>query len=228
MTTDAAPQLGERLGYRFSDAELARTALRHRSGGEISNERLEFLGDAVIALAIGEWLFTHKPDLKEGDLTRMRASLVNHETLATMAAELDLGPLLIIGASERRRKENISRSMLEDTFEAVIGAVFLDGGFIHAREVVQTLFASRLKTLPDAESLKDPKTRLQEILQSRGQALPIYRMVGATGPQHARQFETECRVAALALLCTGRGSTKRDSEQSAAEQMLKRLEAEGS
>lgn len=217
-------RLEERLGYRFSEPELAGTALQHRSGGEVSNERLEFLGDAVIALAVAEWLFEHKPELAEGDLTRMRASLVKSATLACVAGELRLGELLKLGRGERRRPARASRSMLEDAFEAVIGAVFRDGGYASARKVVQTLFASRLRVLPDAEALKDSKTRLQERLQARGFDLPGYTLLGARGPQHAREFEIECAVAELSLACTARGASKREAEQRAAEAVLQRLE----
>ncbi|MDN5863604.1 MAG: ribonuclease III [Gammaproteobacteria bacterium] len=223
MPTDPVLQLCKRLGYRFSNPELVETALMHRSLGGASNERMEFLGDSVIALAVAEWLFEHKPELEEGELTRMRASLVNQDSLAAMAVELDLGDLLKTGKGERRRAGSVSRAMLEDTFEAVIGAVFLDGGYGRACEVVQGLFASRFKAMPDAESLKDPKTRLQEWLQSRGHALPDYRLIGALGPHHERQFETECRVARLDLSCKGRGSSKRASEQRAAAAILARL-----
>lgn len=220
MGIDRVGALGESLGYRFADTALAETALVHRSAGGASNERLEFLGDAVIALTVADWLYAHKPDLAEGDLTRLRASLVNREALASVAEDLNLGALLAFGAGERQRGGRPSRAMLEDGFEAVIGAVFLDGGYAAAREVVHRLFASRFDKLPDAESLKDPKTRLQELLQSRGIALPEYRLVRTHGPRHARQFESECSVTALAVNRRGEGRSKRDSEQAAAAAVL--------
>lgn len=222
MATDTAELLGERLGYRFGDPRLAVMALVHRSAGGQSNERLEFLGDAVIALAVAEWLYNEKRGLAEGDLTRMRASLVNRNMLAELADELALDDLLELGEGERR-SGGARRSILEDTFEAVIGAVFLDGGFTDARRVVRTLFADRFDKLPDAESLKDPKTRLQERLQARGLDLPEYVLVATQGPEHARHFEIECRVGALALHAKGQGPGKRQAEQAAAAALLSRL-----
>jgi ribonuclease-3 len=225
MATDAAALLGERLGYRFEDSALAATALVHRSAGRgASNERLEFLGDAVIALAVAECLFERDPELAEGDLTRMRASLVNRKTLAGLAGELRLGELLELGAGERRSGGGRRHSILEDAFEAAMGAVFLDGGYTRAREVVRRLFAERLKQLPDAESLKDAKTRLQERLQARGLALPDYALVAAQGPEHARRFEAACRIAALELIGRGEGRSKREAEQSAAKSALAQLD----
>jgi ribonuclease-3 len=218
MAIDIAARLGDALGYRFADAALAEMALVHRSAGACSNERLEFLGDAVIALTVADWLYANKPDLAEGDLTRMRASLVNRDALASAAESLQLGTLLTFGGG------GASPAMLEDGFEAVIGAVFLDSGYTSAREVVQRLFATRFSSLGDAESLKDPKTRLQELLQARGVPLPQYRLVRTHGPQHMRRFESECSVAELGLQCRGEGASKRDSEQTAAGAALARIE----
>ncbi|MGH8274981.1 MAG: ribonuclease III [Gammaproteobacteria bacterium] len=213
------------MGYCFDDPGLAAEALVHRSAGGQSNERLEFLGDAVIALAVAEWLYNEKPELAEGDLTRMRASLVNRDTLSGLADELELSDLLELGGGERRNGGSRRRSILEDTFEAVIGAVFLDGGFAQTRRVVQGLFADRFDKLPDAESLKDPKTRLQERLQARGFDLPQYVLVATQGPEHARHFEIECRVGALALHAKGQGPSKRRAEQAAAAAALVQLDA---
>src|SRR5690625_2314596 len=202
MATDIAARLGDALGYRFADTGLAEMALVHRSAGLPSNERLEFLGDAVIALTVANWLYVNKHDLAEGDLTRMRASLVNRDALASAAEALQLGALLTFDGGEP------SRAMLVDGFEAVIGAVFLDGGYTAASEVVQRRFSTRLRNLPDAETLKDPKTRLQELLQARGAPLPEYRLVRTHGPQHVRRFESECSVAKPDLKCRGEGASK--------------------
>lgn len=225
MTIDSVTELGKRLGHRFGDPTLATAALTHPSASGESNQRLEFLGDAVIALAIAEWLYEHEPGLEEGDLTRMRASLVNRDSLAALARDLDLGALLELGGGERRSGGFQRRSILEDAFEAVIGAVFLDGGYASARAVVHHVFAARLDALPDPESLKDPKTRLQENLQARGLGLPDYTVLAVGGPEHARLFEAECRVAALSLVGRGSGASKRRAEQAAAAVILAQLDA---
>lgn len=224
-SVDPVAELGIRLGHRFGDPMLAAAALTHRSAAGESNERLEFLGDAVIALVIAEWLYEHEPGLEEGDLTRMRASLVNRDTLAALARELELGALLELGGGERRSGGFQRRSILEDAFEAAIGAVFLDGGYRDARAVLRRLFAARLAALPRPEALKDPKTRLQERLQARGLDLPDYTIVAAGGPEHARRFEAECRIAALSLVGRGGGTNKRRAEQAAAAAVLAQLEA---
>ncbi|MGH8427042.1 MAG: ribonuclease III [Gammaproteobacteria bacterium] len=222
---EAAQTLGERLGYFFVDPALIAIALTHRSAAGASNERLEFLGDAVINLAVAEALYERRPELSEGDLTRMRSSLVNRDTLAALARELDLGALLTLGTEEQRTGISGRRSILEDALEAVLGAVFLDGGFGAARAVVRRLFAECLQALPDSEALKDPKTLLQERLQARGLALPAYALTAAKGPEHARRFSAECRVAELDLVATGSGSSRREAEQAAADALLGQLQA---
>ncbi|MGH8161002.1 MAG: ribonuclease III [Gammaproteobacteria bacterium] len=224
MATDSGARLGRLLGYRFADPALAAAALVHRSVGGASNERLEFLGDAVIALAVAEWLYMRHPDLAEGDLTRLRASLVKRDSLAGLARELDLGSLIELGDGERRSGGSARRSILEDSLEAAVGAVFLDGGYDAAREVMHRLFADRFANLPDAESLKDAKTRLQERLQARGLALPDYALVATQGPEHARCFEVECRIEARGLAATGAGASKRAAEQAAAAAALALLD----
>lgn len=202
---------------------MAGQALTHRSAGPVHNERLEFLGDAAIGLAVADMLYDRWPDLAEGDLTRMRASLVNSEALAALARDLGLDELIRMGVGERHGGGFQRRSTLEDVFEAVIGAVFLDGGYPAAREVLARLIAGPLRALPDPELLKDPKTRLQEILQSRGLGLPEYRLTNSTGPDHARQFAAECRVSALNLSGRGIGTSRRRAEQAAADDVLSRL-----
>ncbi len=224
MAADPGARLGERLGYRFDDPALAAAALVHRSAGGASNERLEFLGDAVIALAVAAWLYRHNPELAEGDLTRLRASLVSRDSLARLAHELDLGALLELGEGERRSGGGARRSIIGNGLEAAIGAVFLDGGYEAACKVVHELFAERFAKLPDAESLKDPKTRLQERLQARGLGLPEYVLAATRGPEHARRFEVECRVPALGLAASGAGASKRAAEQAAAAAALALLD----
>lgn len=220
---DTAAGLEKRLGYRFAQPALAAAALTHRSAAGNSNERLEFVGDAVLGLAVAEALYAQCPALEEGDLTRMRAHLVNRESLAQLARALDLGALLVMGPGEQRSGGFQRRSVLEDALEAALGAVFLDGGYAAARGVVQRLFAERLASLPDPASLKDAKTRLQEALQARGLALPDYRLVVTAGPDHAREFTAECRIAALALSGQGSGRSRRQAEQAAAAQALAKL-----
>ncbi len=221
--TDPIVELGRCLGYRFTDPGTAKQALTHRSAGPVHNERLEFLGDAAIGLAVADMLYAEWPKLAEGDLTRMRSSLVNGEALARIARTLGLGELITMGVGERHGGGFQRRSTLENVFEAVIGAVFMDGGYGAARDVLVRLFAEPLHDLPDPEQLKDPKTRLQEVLQARGLLLPEYRLTASSGPDHAREFSVECRIAALSLTGCGRGTSRRRAEQAAADEVLSRL-----
>ena len=223
MRTDEVSLLERRLGYKFKEPARAMQALRHRSAGGTHNERLEFLGDAMIGLAVADMLYQGNPELDEGDLTRVRATLVNGRALARMARELDLGELLTMGAGEQRGGGFQRRSTLADVFEAVIGAVFLDAGYAATYELLQRLFAAPIEALPDPEQLKDPKTRLQEALQARGLALPEYRIVDSSGPDHARSFRAECRVGELSIAETGTGTSRRVAEQEAAAAVLKQL-----
>lgn len=221
--SNAVQTLQKRLGYSFKNPGLAAEALAHRSARCTSNERLEFLGDAVVNLVIAEALLELRPDLEEGDLTRMRASLVMRDALAALARKLELGALLTLGAGEQRNGVFQRRSILGDALEAVLGAVFLDGGYAEAKAVIRRLFARRLESLPDPGSLKDAKTYLQELLQARGLALPVYALVETTGPEHARRFAAECQVAELGLVGTGAGTTRRGAEQAAAASVLEML-----
>ncbi len=223
MRTDEVFRLERRLEYKFKDPARAEQALRHRSAGGFHNERLEFLGDAMIGLAVAEMLYRGFPELNEGDLTRVRATLVNGRALASMARELELGELLTMGAGEQRGGGFQRRSTLADVFEAVVGAVFLDAGYGATFELVARLFAPHIEALPDPESLKDPKTRLQEALQGRGLALPEYRIVDSSGPDHARSFRAECSVNELSIMETGEGTSRRTAEQAAAAAVLKQL-----
>lgn len=219
MTADEA-QLARRLGHELDEPELLRRALRHRSSGGRHNERLEFLGDAVLGLAIATDLFQRDAKLTEGDLSRLRASLVNRETLADIAAELDLGNYLDLGPGELKSGGFRRKSILADTLEAVIGAVYLDGGYAAAEAMIRRLFASRLADLPAPDSLKDPKTRLQEHLQARGKALPVYAVVKHSGPAHNPTFTVSASIAALDISVTADGGSRRAAEQGAAQQIL--------
>lgn len=222
-SSDPATALGARLGHDFSHGDLAAAALRHRSAAGVSNERLEFLGDAVLGLAIAEALYERCPELTEGDLTRIRASLVNRDALAGLARRLELGELLAMGVGEQRSGGFQRGSILADALEAALGAVFLDAGYTAARAVVRHLFAEPLSQPPDPTSLKDAKTRLQEALQARGLALPRYRLETSSGPEHAREFTAACDIEALEITGTGRGPSRRRAEQAAAARALELL-----
>lgn len=217
----------ERLtGHRFNDPALAELALTHRSAGGRHNERLEFLGDAVLGMVIAEALYQARPALPEGDLSRLRASLVNRESLARLAADTELGQQLRMGSGELKSGGFRRKSILADGLEAVIGALYLDAGFEPARHWVHQLFADHLADLPDPEELKDPKTRLQEYLQARGQDLPEYAIAEVHGQAHAQEFTAVCRHAGLARETLGRGRSRREAEQKAARKMFEVLRDE--
>ncbi len=209
--------LRDRLGHAFRKPELLRSALTHRSFGSSHNERLEFVGDAVLNCVIGRELFERFPDLAEGDLSRMRASLVNQETLAKVARTLDLGREIRLGEGEQKSGGAERSSILADALEALFGAVFVDGGFDDARTVIVSCFGELLSGADPATLAKDPKTRLQEWLQARKQPLPEYVVTAVTGEAHAQSFDVECRIPALSVVATGRGASRRTAEQAAAE-----------
>lgn len=218
---DALAQLQTAIGHQFEAPDLLAKALRHRSVGAHNNERLEFLGDGLLNFVIAHALYQARPDVPEGDLSRLRATLVRESTLARVAQGLKLGDLVELGQGERASGGHRRASIRADALEAVIGAVYLDGGFDSAAGVVKTLWRDELTTLPDAESLKDSKTRLQEWLQARGLALPVYRVISESGPVHKRQFIAECQCATVA--CQGEGSSRRKAEQNAAAACLAQL-----
>lgn len=207
------------IDYRFGDAGLLQQALTHRSFGPRHYERLEFLGDSLLSMVIAEQLFQQRPHAAEGDLSRLRSRLVRDVTLARLARELDLGDYLRLGAGELKSGGFLRESILADVFEAIIGAIYLDGGFAAARRVLTELFADRLADLPDADSLKDPKTRLQELLQGRGYELPVYSVISESGADHAKRFEVECRAGTLAEPVRAEAGSRRKAEQAAARLM---------
>ncbi|HMM44755.1 MAG TPA: ribonuclease III [Candidatus Macondimonas sp.] len=209
-------QLSDRLGYRFRNPELLDAALTHRSVGRRNNERLEFLGDALLNFVIGRALYDRCPQASEGVLSRLRASLVKGDTLAAIARDLDLGRSLRLGAGARKTGGHRSKSILADALEAVLGAVCLDGGTDAGTAVVQHLFADRLANLPAEGELKDPKTRLQEYLQAQAASLPIYQLEAVTGPEHGQRFEVLCQIPAAGVSFRGVGSSRREAEQQAA------------
>ena len=223
MVDKAAKWLKESLGYEFSDHTLLAQALTHRSAANRNNERLEFLGDAVLDFVVSDIVFERHPDADEGELSRLRASLVRDSTLAELATEIALGEHLILGAGERRSGGHQRASILADALEAIFGAIFLDKGFDAARSVVRAAFEERANRLPDPDELKDPKTRLQEWLQGDGHALPSYTTEQISGKAHRQVFDVSCRIAAFDLVTRGRGLSRRDADQDAASNMLAEL-----
>lgn len=220
LTTEA---LAKSVGYQFKDPRLLDIAVTHRSAGSGNNERLEFLGDAVLGQVVAEWLYRSFPESDEGQLSRLRASLVKREALAGIARELALGDFLRLGSGELKSGGFRRDSILADALEAVFGAVLVDGGFEACRDCIHRLYAQRFENISVVDELKDPKTRLQEYLQSRQLALPEYEMVRVTGKAHNQFFDVECRVAALDLVCMGQGSSRRKAEQAAAVRMLEQF-----
>lgn len=214
----------ERLDYRPRDAELFRAALTHRSAARANNERLEFLGDAVLNLVIAHQLYATFPLLAEGDLSRLRARLVSREPLAEVAAALGVGATLQLGSGELKSGGFRRQSILADALEALLGAIFLDGGLDAVQPVIVRLFAARIANLPAPEELKDAKTRLQEQLQARALPLPRYTLLSVAGEHHEQTFRVSCEVPQLQLRVEGDGSSRRRAEQEAAGRMLAQLE----
>jgi len=215
----------ERLGYEPQDLALFRAALTHRSAPGANNERLEFLGDAVVNLSIAQRLYEAFPLATEGELSRLRARLVSREPLAEIAVSLGLGETLQLGSGELRSGGFRRQSILADALEALCGAIFLDGGLGAVEPIIARLFTARIAALPSPEALKDPKTRLQEYLQSRSLTLPRYQILGIEGEDHAQTFRVSCEVPGLALRVEGGGSSRRRAEQQAAQAMLEAIEA---
>jgi ribonuclease III len=215
--------LARRLGHAFRRPELLDQALTHRSHGARHNERLEFVGDAVLNCVVARTLFERFPDLPEGDLSRVRANLVNRDALAEVARRLGLSRAIRLGEGELRSGGAERPSILADALEAVYGAVFLDGGFEAAQEAIDRTFAEVLGEADPSALGKDPKTRLQEWLQGRRLPVPAYRIVTAEGEAHAQTFTAECAIAALAIVTLGKGASRRAAEQAAAEAALRRV-----
>jgi len=219
-------RLARVLGHEFARPELLEQALTHRSVGPNNNERLEFLGDALIGLLIAEALGHRFPEADEGTLSRLRASLVKRESLAKLARGIELGDYMRLGAGELRTGGHARDSILADALEAVLGAVYLDGGFAVANTVVAKLFAERLEQTSIDRSGKDPKTRLQEFLQAHKRPLPGYTVITIEGDQHAQSFTVVCALGDADLTTRGTGTSRRRAEQAAAEAMLEILEHE--
>jgi len=205
----------QQVGHRFHDPALLRRALTHRSHGSAHNERLEFLGDSVLNCAIALELYRRFPQLPEGELSRLRAHLVNQDTLSTVARRFGVGAILLLGEGELRSGGCERPSILADAVEAVVGAVFLDGGYDAALGVVQTMLGDALANIDPAAG-KDPKTTLQEHLQARRISLPRYAVVATRGAAHRQEFEVECVIPELGIRTLGEGSNRRSAEQHAA------------
>ncbi len=215
------------LEYRFKDPGLLEQALTHRSAGGSHNERLEFLGDALLGMVVAEALYQALPDADEGYLSRLRAYLVRRETLADLAGDLSLGQRIRLGSGELKSGGHRRSSILANGIEAVMGAVYLDGGYDAARDLIRRLLADRLGALPTHDELKDPKTRLQEYLQGRGQELPDYDIEAVSGEDHKQRFTAACALPRLSLRTVGEGRSRRQAEQAAAAAMITLLESGG-
>jgi ribonuclease-3 len=220
MDSDA---LCQKLGYIFSRPELLRQALTHRSHSLPHNERLEFLGDSVLNCAVAALIFRHFPSLTEGSLSRVRANLVNQQSLAELAQTLELGKLIRFGEGELKSGGNRRPSILADALEAVLGAIYLDGGFAQAEKVVTALFAPSLQDWDAQTEGKDPKTLLQEYLQSRRLALPLYSVTATSGEAHQQQFKVECMIPKPDIRTVGEGPSRRSAEQEAAKRAYEQL-----
>jgi ribonuclease-3 len=214
------------FGYTFVQPALCHAALTHRSAGADHNERLEFLGDSILNCSVARLLFDAHPKADEGALSRLRATLVSGDTLAQIAQQLGLGEHLRLGPGELKSGGFRRASILADTLEAILGAMFLDSGFDAAAAAVKRIMAERLSALPAAELLKDPKTRLQEALQGRGLALPVYTLTAVTGDPHEQSFTVTCEVPTFELAAVGEGGSRRRAEQLAATKLMDMLPAE--
>lgn len=216
--------LSKRIGYSFSQPELLIQALTHRSAKGQHNERLEFLGDSILGFVIAEALFEKFPKEDEGDLTRMRSSLVKGVTLAEIGRDFKLGEHLILGPGELKSGGHRRESILEDAIEAIIGAVYLDSNISQCKELILTWFAKRLNTIKPGNEQKDPKTRLQEYLQGRKIPLPVYDVIDTSGQSHNQQFTVRCVTEILDNEVIAKGTSRRKAEQAAAQQVLVLLE----
>ncbi len=209
--------LERKIGYHFRSAGLLHHALTHRSYGVPHNERLEFLGDSVLNCVVAKLLYERFSELPEGDLSRVRANLVNQQSLFEIASSLSLGEHILLGQGERLSGGSSRPSILADALEALLGAVFLDAGFDTVSKVITSLFAPVITNLDPSAVDKDPKTRLQELLQGRKLSLPIYSIVDVSGEAHDQLFRVECLLADMNIRTSGEGTSRRAAEQDAAQ-----------
>jgi len=212
--------MGELLGYQFKNATLLKMALTHRSAEGHNNERLEFLGDAILGMVISSLLYQQFPKAQEGDLSRMRSHLVNEESLAEIARQLNFGDYISLGSGELKSGGYRRKSILADTLEAVIGAIYLDGGIEACEKIIAACFKEVLKNLDKMVFLKDPKTRLQEYLQAKRHTLPIYTVISVMGQAHKQHFHIKCEIPGIEDVMEGVGSSRRTAEQMAAEKWI--------
>jgi ribonuclease-3 len=214
------------FGHVFSQPSLCDAAVTHRSAGADHNERLEFLGDSVLNCCVARLLYDAHREADEGALSRLRATLVSGETLAQIAGELKLGDHLRLGLGELKTGGFRRASILADALEAIVGAIFLDSGFDAATAAVARIMGPRMADMPAADTLKDPKTRLQEALQAHGLALPVYTLTAVAGDPHVQSFTVSCEVPVLGVSAVGEGASRRRAEQLAAAKLLERLPSE--
>lgn len=214
------------LGYTFVDEGLLQQALTHRSASRENNERLEFLGDSILSFVISTELYRRFADIDEGTLSRLRASLVKGDTLASLARGLNLGDYLSLGPGELKSGGFRRGSILADALEAIIGAIFLDSDIDTVKRVILSMYAERLQNTDPSRALKDPKTRLQEFLQSRNLDLPEYEVTNVQGKAHEQRFTVQCLVPTLDKAVVAEGSSRRKAEQAVASEALKRLGCE--
>jgi ribonuclease-3 len=224
--TDRLRWAEQHLQYRFRDPALLEQALTHRSASTCNNERLEFLGDALLNFSVARQLYERNPTEQEGNLSRLRSSLVKGVTLAEIGRELEVASQIVLGRGERSSGGAQRDSILANAVEAVLGSTLLDGGFEAADELVIRLFSDRFEQLPDAASLKDAKTKLQEWLQARGLSLPVYAVKSVLSPPHRQSFVVVCDVEGVSSTVKGEGQSRREAEQNAAEQMLSKLDSD--
>lgn len=222
--TNKLRKLEVALGHEFADSSLLSLALTHRSFGSSNNERLEFLGDSILNFLIADALYQQFPACREGDLSRMRSLLVKGETLAELAREFGLGEYLLLGSGELKSGGHRRESILADTVEALIAAIYFDAGMQCCKALVLQWYAARLQAITLDSSHKDAKTQLQEYLQARKQPLPSYELLQTTGSEHQQQFEIACTVSVLKQAVMGSGSNRRNAEQAAAASVLDQLQ----
>ncbi|KPA53738.1 ribonuclease III [Photobacterium lucens] len=224
MTTPAN-RLQRKLGYQFNKSELMTLALTHRSANGNHNERLEFLGDSILSFVVADDLYHRFPSVDEGDMSRMRATLVRGKTLAELGREFELGDHLLLGPGELKSGGFRRDSILADCVEAIIGAIYLDSDIETVRQIVLTWYKTRLETIEPGINQKDPKTRLQECLQGRRLPLPAYTVIKVQGEAHNQEFTVQCDVTGLDKPVIGKGGSRRKAEQAAAELALNQLES---
>ncbi|KKA45558.1 MULTISPECIES: ribonuclease III [Salinivibrio] len=221
--TKLTDKLQRDIGYQFSNAALLELALTHRSANGTHNERLEFLGDSILSFVIAEDLYHRFPKVDEGDMSRMRATLVRGNTLAEIGREFSLGEVMRLGPGELKSGGFRRDSILADAVEALIGAIFLDSDINRVQEIILQWYQHRLETIEPGASQKDPKTRLQEHLQGKRKPLPSYTVMKVRGEAHNQEFTVECQVSGLESSVIGKGSSRRKAEQAAAELALQKL-----